>query len=129
MIDSRSAILEGVGKTAMGHLGRITRPEDLPTDEVLAKYIWQAMAFDEKQRPPKTTPMAAKELLIPEYFQAVLQTNDLARTTFENFSYSHKKEYVEWIEEAKTQTTRQKRMATMLEWLAEGKRKEWRYTK
>jgi len=47
--------------------------------------------------------------------------------SFDNFSYSHKKEYVEWITEAKTEATRQRRLATSVEWLAEGKARNWKY--
>jgi uncharacterized protein YdeI (YjbR/CyaY-like superfamily) len=52
-----------------------------------------------------------------------------ALAAFESFSYSHKKEYVEWITEAKSEETRRKRLATAIEWLAEGKSRHWKYVK
>ena len=61
------------------------------------------------------------ELVTPEYFQQVLDENPKAKEKFEKFGYSHKKEYLIWITEAKTDATRQKRMKTAIEWLSEGK--------
>ena len=70
-----------------------------------------------------------KELVVPEILTAALKKNKAARETFEKFPYSCKKEYVEWITEAKTEPTRDKRLATTIEWLAEGKRRNWKYEK
>ena len=70
-----------------------------------------------------------KELVVPEILAAALESNAVASETFNNFPYSCKKEYVEWITEAKTEATREKRLATTLEWLAEGKRRNWKYEK
>jgi uncharacterized protein YdeI (YjbR/CyaY-like superfamily) len=58
-----------------------------------------------------------------------LKTNKKAFDTFNGFGYSHKKEYVEWIDEAKTEETKNKRIATALEWLSEGKPRNWKYMK
>ena len=77
--------------------------------------------------PAKPKAKEKKELLVPDYFLAVLKKNKKALTAFEGFSYSHKKEYVEWITEAKTDETRQRRMETALEWLAQGKSRNWNY--
>ena len=75
----------------------------------------------------KAKPGAKKELIVPDYLAAALKQHPQAKATFEAFSYSHKKEYVEWITEAKTEPTRQKRLATTLEWLTEGKSRNWKY--
>ena len=64
---------------------------------------------------------------MPDYFSAALDKNKKALATFEGFSYSHKKEYVEWITEAKQEETRARRMKTTLEWLAQGKARNWKY--
>ena len=64
---------------------------------------------------------------MPEYFTAALKKNKKALATFEAFPYSHKKEYVQWVTEAKTDETRQRRLATSVEWLAEGKSRNWKY--
>ena len=66
-------------------------------------------------------------MIIPDYFITALAKNKKAKQVFEGFAYSHKKEYVQWITEAKTEDTRNKRMATALEWLNEGKSRNWKY--
>ncbi len=117
-------------KTAMGSFGKITSLEDLPKHEVILGLVKQAMELNEKGVKIQKKPVAAKkELVVPDDLHAALKKNEPARETFEKFSYSHKKEYVEWITEAKTEPTRNKRLATTLEWLAEGKGKNWKYQK
>jgi uncharacterized protein YdeI (YjbR/CyaY-like superfamily) len=68
-----------------------------------------------------------KDLAVPDELAKVLSKNKKAKSVFDNFSYSQKKEYVEWITEAKTEPTRNKRLATTVEWLSEGKRRNWKY--
>lgn len=117
-------------KTAMGSFGRITSKKDLPSDKVMIGLIHQAMELNEKGIKVEKKPAAAKkELVIPDILVTALKKNKAARETFDNFPYSCKKEYVEWISEAKTDATRDKRLATTLEWLAEGKRRNWKYEK
>lgn len=79
--------------------------------------------------PAKTKPTDKKELVVPDYFTKALKKNKTSFETFNNFSYSHKKEYVEWITDAKTEDTRNKRIATSVEWLSEGKSRMWKYSK
>ena len=121
-------VVKGADRSAMGHLGRVKQLSDLPPDKVLMEYIKQAVRLNEEgvKRPvPKKT--AKKELVVPDYFMAALNKNKIALSTFENFTYSHKKEYVEWITEAKREETRASRIATSLQWLAEGKSRHWKY--
>ncbi|MES2836010.1 MAG: DUF1801 domain-containing protein [Bacteroidota bacterium] len=125
-------ILEQVGKTAMGFLGKITSLEDLPADKILIKYIKNAVKISESliENPVKTPiKKETKALLIPDYFLKALKTNLNAKQTFDAFSYSCKKEYVEWVTDAKTEATRNKRMLSTIEMLAEGKQKNWKYQK
>lgn len=115
-------------KTAMGSFGRITSKKDLPADAVMIKLIRQAVELNDKGiKVEKKKTAATKELLVPDYVTAALKMNKAAQKTFENFPYSCKKEYVEWITEAKTDPTRERRLATTIEWLAEGKRRNWKY--
>jgi len=115
-------------KTAMGSFGRITSLKDLPSDKVMIGLIHQAMELNEKGiKVPKKPAAAKKELVVPNELTAALSKNKKARAAFDAFSYSHKKEYVEWITEAKTEPTRNKRLATTVEWLAEGKSRNWKY--
>lgn len=116
-------------KTAMGSFGRITKLEDLPDDATMKKLIHDAMKLNDagiKVAKPKPTG-EKKELVVPEILLEALATNEAAAETFNNFPYSKKKDYVEWITEAKTDATRDKRLATTIEWLAEGKPRHWKY--
>ena len=116
-------------KTAMGSFGRITSIKDLPPDKVMIKLIHQAIELNENGVKIAKKPVEKKELVVPKDLTSALSKNNAAKTAFDNFSYSHKKEYVMWIEEAKTEPTREKRLATTVEWLAEGKSKNWKYEK
>lgn len=118
-------------KTAMGSFGRITSLKDLPSDKTFKKLIVDAMKLNDAGiKVAKAKPTGErKELVVPDILKAALKTNALAAETFENFPYSCKKEYIEWITEAKTEPTRDKRLATTIEWLSEGKRKNWKYEK
>ncbi|WP_317899678.1 YdeI/OmpD-associated family protein [Aurantibacillus circumpalustris] len=131
MKDSKTLI--GMAKTekAMGHLGRITSLKDLPKDSVLIKYIKNAMKLNEQgiKLSPKTKQAKTKELIIPDYFTKTLGKNKKALKTFEAFSPTNKKEYVLWVTEAKTEETRNTRLATAIEWMSEGKIRNWKYVK
>lgn len=118
-------------KTAMGSFGRITSKKDLPADNVVVALVRQAVELNEKgvKVEKKKSNGERRELVVPEVLTAALKKNKAARETFENFPYSCKKEYIEWITEAKTEPTRDKRLATTIEWLAEGKRRNWKYEK
>ncbi len=117
-------------KTAMGSFGRIASIKDLPSDKVMIGLIRQAVELNQKGIKVAKKPAAATtELVVPGDLIKALSKNKLAKTAFEQFSYSHKKEYVQWIEEAKTEPTRNKRLATTVEWLTEGKSKNWKYEK
>jgi uncharacterized protein YdeI (YjbR/CyaY-like superfamily) len=115
-------------RTAMGSFGRITSLKDLPSDKVMIGLIHQAMELNEKGiKVPKKPAAPKKDLVIPDVLKKALSKNKSAKTTFEKFPYSCKKEYIEWITEAKTEPTRDKRLASTIEWLSEGKRRNWKY--
>jgi|SRR5437773_4726195 len=115
-------------KTAMGSVGRITSKAELPADDAIIDLVRQAVELNENGiKVPKKKSTAKKELVIPDYLTKALKKSKAAQKTFENFPYSCKKEYVEWITEAKTEATREKRLTTTIEWLAEGKRRNWKY--
>ena len=117
-------------KTAMGSFGRITSIKDLPSDKVMIGLIQQAMELNEKGINVRKKPAAPKtEVVVPDDLTAALVKNKKAKAQFEKFSNSHRKEYVMWITEAKTEPTRQKRLATTIEWLSEGKSRNWKYEK
>jgi uncharacterized protein YdeI (YjbR/CyaY-like superfamily) len=113
---------------AMGLLGRITSRSDLPSDAIMIGYIKRAADLHDSGTPARPPKKAKPEIAPPADLLAALKKNKAAATAFENFSPSHRREYVEWIVEAKRDETRQKRLATTLEWLAEGKSRHWKYT-
>jgi uncharacterized protein YdeI (YjbR/CyaY-like superfamily) len=131
VMDDPDNILIKVGETAMGQFGRIKGLEDLPRDEIIIRYIHEAMRLsDEGVKPPKSEITKTKvDLTIPKELEEALNTNDKARATFDHFSPSKRKEYMEWINDAKTEETKEKRLATTIEWLEEGKSKNWKYDK
>lgn len=129
LLNDSQKLFHDNGKTAMGQLGQIKTLNDLPPDDVLKAYIREAWELNEKniKLPAKNKAPQTKQLDIPTYFTDALSRNQKALENFENFSYSHKKEYVEWLTEAKTEATRANRLATTLEWLEEGKSRMWKY--
>lgn len=123
-----SLIVPG-SKEAMGQFGRITKRSDLPSDKALLGYVRKAAKLNEEGikvvRPKKEKPPIA----MPADLAAALKKDAKARKTFEGFSPSRKREYLEWIVEAKTDETRRKRLGTAIEWMAAGKPRNWKYVK
>jgi len=112
-----------------GSFGPITKLSDLPSDEVLIEYIQEAILLNKegvKVVKPKTK-ADPSALEIPDYLIERLNQEANAKIYFEKFSTSQKKEYVVWLEEAKTETTRLKRLETAIEWISEGKTRHWKY--
>lgn len=117
------------GETAMGHLGRITSLKDLPSDRVLLGYIKEAVKLNEDGVKVVKKAIVKKAVEVPSYFKKALASNKKAKAVFDAFPPSHKREYLQWITEAKTIPTREKRMVQALEWIAEGKQRNWKYMK
>lgn len=122
----KTALMKDAGKLldnrkeAMGSLGKITSLKDLPADKTIIAYIKEAMQLnDDDIKMVKPKAGIKKELKIPAYFTAALKKNKKATATFGGFNYTNKKEYVEWVTEAKTDDTRQKRLAQAIEWMAD----------
>jgi len=113
-----------------GSFGKITCLNDLPADEILIDFIRQTMELNkpENKKPTvkkETAPKAAIEM--PADFAGLLAANPTALDMYNKYSPSHKREYLEWIIEAKSEPTRQKRMETAVEWISEGKSRHWKY--
>jgi uncharacterized protein YdeI (YjbR/CyaY-like superfamily) len=105
---------------------RLTSLDDLPGDKILIGHIKQAVGLNETGvKAPRTK--SKKKLAAPDYFLAALKKNKKALTTFANFSPSCKGEYIQWITEAKREETRAKRLKTAIQWLAAGKKQNWKY--
>ena len=118
-----------IGDQTAGSFSRLVSIDDLPSKEILTDFVLQAIALNEScvKVAEKKTAAEKTELVIPEYFIAFLSASPKAKEVFDNFSYSHKKEYAAWIADAKSDATRQKRMETALEWISEGKSRNWKY--
>jgi uncharacterized protein YdeI (YjbR/CyaY-like superfamily) len=119
-----------VGKTSMGSFNRITSINDLPSNKILISYIKEAKTLNEDDiKLPERVKKKTSSVKIPSYFLDVLKKNKKAFATFQGLSNSNKKDYTDWITEAKTESTREKRIQTSLGWLAEGKTRNWKYSK
>lgn len=123
-----SLIVENASDEGMGQLGRITKLGDLPPRKTLTAWVRKARKLNEAgvkaPRAPKQKKAPARG---PVDLRKALAKNSRARAAFEGFSPSHRREYVEWIEEAKRAETRTRRLATAIEWMARGKSRNWKY--
>ena len=118
----------GAERQAMGQFGRIASLADLPDDETLAALIRKAAALTDSGEKPKRVKSAPKpELATPDDLAGSLQGNAEAKATFDGFPPSARRDYVEWVVDAKRPETRAKRIAQAVEWLAEGKKRNWKY--
>lgn len=117
---------------AMGQFGRISSLSDLPPEDELAAKLHAARDRVLAKGTAQKTGAARKpkfEIPMPDDFAAALEKVPAAREAFDKFAPSHRRDYLEWITEAKTQATREKRMAQAVEWIAEGKHRHWKYQK
>jgi uncharacterized protein YdeI (YjbR/CyaY-like superfamily) len=119
---------------AMGSLGRLTRIEDLPADKQMLSLLHQAATFIDSGQ--YTSPIAARNKVVkapkaaseaPPEFTKALKASKKASAAFAALSPSCKREYVEWIADAKRAETRDKRIVTAIEWISEGKQRNWKY--
>jgi len=114
---------------AMGQLGRVTTLADLPPKRELVRLLKAARKLNEEGVPlPRPKAAAAKKAVqVPEDLDAALRRSAKARAAFEAFPPSHRREYVEWVVEAKRDETRRRRIAQAVEWIGEGKSRNWKY--
>jgi uncharacterized protein YdeI (YjbR/CyaY-like superfamily) len=118
----------GKRNEAMGQFGRFESIDDVPSEAALVRMVKEAAALNEAgakvpraARAPKPAPKT------PPFMLAALQKNAKARTAWQKFAPSHRREYIEWITEAKTDETRARRLETALGWIADGKGRNWKY--
>ena len=128
MTDQHKVFIKGE-KTGMGNFGKLTSLKDLPSEEILIQYLHEAMQLHDqgvKQIVRKSTP--TKKLPVHPAFKEALSKDNLVEQ-FETFSPSQQNEYNEWINDAKSETTRNKRIVQGIEWISEGKPRNWKYMK
>jgi uncharacterized protein YdeI (YjbR/CyaY-like superfamily) len=115
-------------KSAMGQFGCIKSVKHLPSDKLLAKCVKAAAALNDSGKKPASAKKSKKPVpKMPADFRAALKRSKKAHAAFAEFSPSHQREYIEWITEAKREETRQRRIATAVEWIAAGKSRNWKY--
>ena len=114
---------------AMGQFGRLAKVSDLPSKTILAGYIRKAVALNEQGvKAPRAPKRAAPKILkVPADVAAALKKNKKAQAGFDALSPSHKREYLEWFAEAKSDDTRARRLAQAIAWMAGGKSRNWKY--
>ena len=115
---------DGQGGEGMGDLGKLRTLADLPPDDALIQRFQAGLAAMETPR-PKRAPKP--ELPAPRAFVAALEAAPAAQRAFDSFAPSHRREYVEWIADAKREETRDKRITQAIAWLTEGKKRNWKY--
>jgi uncharacterized protein YdeI (YjbR/CyaY-like superfamily) len=112
---------------AAAQLGKLTSVKDLPPKKVIKDYVKKAMALNEQGVTVKRPVKPKKVLAMPDDFMATIRKNKKALAAYDKFSPSHQREYIEWITDAKGDATRERRMAQAVEWMAEGKPRNWKY--
>ncbi len=125
-LDFGKAGLSAKPGEAMGLLGKLKSADDLPAPNQIADLVEQAIALEEAG-PPKKAKKAIKVPPIPKPFADALAANPEAKKIFDGFPPGARRDYVEWVAGAKREATRDKRIATAVEWLAEGKKRNWKY--
>ena len=119
----------GREREAMGQFGRLTSVDDLPPEEELKEIVRRAASAAADGPKPRPEKAPRPELETPEDLAAALARSPAAKASFDGFPPSCRREYVEWVIEAKRPETRAKRIAQAVEWMAEGKRRNWKYEK
>ena len=123
VVDTRS----GADEPSAGQFGRITSIKDLPSKAQLAAYVKKAAKLNEDGVSTPKVKKPKPDLPVPPELTAALSKNKKARAAFEGFSQSQRREYSEWIADAKSDDTRARRLEQALEWIAEGKSRNWKY--
>ena len=116
------------GDNPMGFREKLTSLEDLPSKSEFRANVKKAMALNDRGiKLPRAARAPKAAIAVPGYFAAAVKKNKNAKAAFDTFSPSHRREYLEWITEAKTEATRNRRVAQAIEWMAEGKPRNWKY--
>jgi len=118
---------EGLFKTRGAFGSKLTDVSQFPPDAVIIQYIRRAVELNEKGAPARFKSKPKPPLKVPAYFLAAVRKNRKALAAYETFPPSHKREYVEWVVEAKQEETRMKRLQQAVTWMAEGKSRNWKY--
>jgi len=113
--------------SAMGQFGRLTSLTDLPDEAALIAHTKKAMTLIDEGVKPIRDKSVKGPFTVPQDMRAALDAVPAAKATFDGFPPGQQREYVDWVVDAKRDETRTKRLAQSVEWLAEGKRRNWKY--
>ncbi len=114
-------------ESAMGHLGKITSLDSLPSDKKIIKWIKEAMRLNDAGIKIAPAPKKTQTIKIPGYFTQALKENDRMRAVWKSATPGFRKEYINWLLEAKTTATRDRRLQDAITWISEGKGRNWKY--
>ena len=124
----KKLIPKRAGDDSFGQFGRITKISDLPKRADFVSLVSAAAELtDQGVKSAPRKPKAKKPLVIPHELTAALSRNKKALAAFNHLSPSHKREYAEWVAQAKREETKQRRLQTAIKWLVEGKTRNWKY--
>lgn len=119
---------KGKSGNGMGEFGKVQAISDLPSRAKLTAYVRKAVKLNEEGvKAPRVVRKPKPEAKVPDDLAAALKRNKTAATNFAGMSPSCRREYIEWITEAKQPATRERRLATTIEWVAEGESRNWKY--
>ena len=113
--------------SAMGQYGRLTSLDDLPPRAELEALVKKAMTLIDEGVKTVRTKHEKAPFTVPQDMRAALDANPAAAAAFDGFPPSAQRDYVEWVTGAKRDETRVSRLVQSVEWLAEGKRRNWKY--
>jgi len=120
-------VIGGKGNSEGGPLRNITKLSDLPPDKTIIGWLAKAAKLNEQGVKTTRVAPARKPVVIPPELKKALAKSKKAAAAFEKFPPSHKREYADWISEAKGEDTRKRRVDSAIEWMAEGKSRNWKY--
>ena len=130
LLKDEQKVLTELGESAMGHFGKIKSVNDLPSSKILLAYLKEAAKLNEEgTKLPRKKNSSLASVHPPTDLKKALEKNKKASETFKSFSNSNKKDYVEWLDDAKTEATRTKRLEQAVVWMAAGKVRNWKYIK
>jgi uncharacterized protein YdeI (YjbR/CyaY-like superfamily) len=118
---------EGVARDGMGSFGKVTTVAQLPARSVLVAHLKKAMQLNESGATAPRVVRKRAPLPVPTDLAAALKGNRPAAAAFAAFSPSCRREYIEWITQAKREATRSKRLEQAVDWIAQGKVRNWKY--
>lgn len=111
-------------------IGKLTSVKDLPPKSEFVAQVKRAVELnDSGVKVPRPAAKPKEPIRLPPDLRRALAEDGKARETYERLSPSHRREYIEWITEAKQDATRARRVAQAVEWMAEGKPRNWKYMK